>query len=184
MTMSFRRYVTLDVIGIATLNAIINASYTAWLWRSAAPLPLHGTGGIALDLAGTPVWIAMLATLLGTGSVQRKLWEGRFREPQLGIPPVFRRLPANIALRAAVTGMVAAIMLALPLWMALYGSPVQTLSFGYAVGLKVALTAMFSACIVPFVVLAAVADMRPQRSRKSEPSAAPRLRDGTARQLG
>ncbi len=160
MTMSFRRYVTLDVVGIATMNCIINASYVGWLWRASASLPLAGTAGIAFDLAATPVWIAVLTTLFGTGAVQRKLWEGRFREPGGRIPGMFQLLPSNILWRAGAMGVLAGSLFALPLWLALQAAPMETLPIEQAIATKVALTALFSTLIVPLVVIAAIADMR------------------------
>ncbi len=164
MTMSFRRYVTLDVIGIATMNCTINAGYVGWLWRSSASLPLAGTDGIAFDLAATPVWIAVLTTLFGTRAVQRKLWEGRFREPGRRIPGMFQLLPTNILWRVGAMGVLAGSLFALPLWLALHAAPMETLPIGQVIATKVALTAVFSALIVPLVVLAAIADMRPRRA--------------------
>lgn len=159
MSMSFRRDLVRDAVGISAMNAVINGCYIWWLRRLSPPWGVAGTDGVAPDLAATPIWLAMLTTLLGTGAVQRKLWEGRFREPESVIPAVLWLLPYRLALRAAVFGAVAAILLSLPLWTVLQTQASATLPLGYAIATKVALTVLFSAAIVPLVVLAALADM-------------------------
>lgn len=163
MAMSFRRYIVIDVIVLVTVNSTFNASYTWWLWRSSGPIHLTGNGGIALDLAATPIWIAVLTTLFGTAAVQTKLWQGRFREPASAIPLLLGSLPSNVFTRATVAGLVAATMLALPLWLLLQQLSWRMIPFEHAVIIKVALTALFTVWIVPLVVLAAIADM--QRAR-------------------
>ncbi len=178
MTMSFRRYITLDIVAIATMNSFVNAGYVWWLWRSSTKITLSGSDGIAYDLAGTPIWIAVLATLLGTGSVRRKLWEGKFHKPGFGLPAILQRLPVNIAARAAIMGLTAAVFVALPLWSLLQIVPVDLLALQHAVAAKGALTTLFSAAIVPVVVLAAISDLQPKLSevRSAEHRSPPRSR--------
>lgn len=120
MAISLRKYVAIDAIGIATLNAVINGGYTWWLRRSPDLLSLYGENGIALDLAATPVWIAVLTTLLGTAAVRRKVWEGRIEGPRFTMPAILHRLPFAAVPRAAIFGAAAAVSLALPLWLALW----------------------------------------------------------------
>lgn len=166
MTMSFRRYIALDVLILAATNSTFNAGYAWWLWSSSDAVQLTGDNGIAANLATTPIWIAVLTTLLGTAAVQRKLWEGRFREPAFVIPRLLGSLPGNIAARSMTTGLAAATVLALPLWMLLQRLSLQSLPFEHAIIIKVVLTVLFTACIVPLVVLAATADMQGARENR------------------
>jgi hypothetical protein len=163
MTMSFRRYVAIDAIALAALNASMNGAYTWLLWHARSDLTLNGEGGIAVDLAGTPVWIAVLATLLGTSAVRRKLWEGRVATPREAVPTIFSLLPFNVAGRAAAMSTFATIIFALPLWSALHTAHSGNLSIEFAVIAKVTITIVLTLVIVPLVILAALRDMQPKR---------------------
>ncbi len=160
MTVSFRRYLALDILALMVMNSTFNASYAWWMWHPSDFVSLTGNDSIAFDLAATPIWIAVLTTLLGTPAVQNKLWEGRFREPTFAIPRLLGALPVKMAARAMTTGLIAAALLTLPLWLLLHQSALPTLLVEHVVITKVALTMLFTTCIVPLVVLAAIADMQ------------------------
>ena len=162
MTMSFRKYVAADAIGIAAMNAALNASYTSWMWSKLDPVTLTGANGIASDLAGTPVWIAVLATVFGTSAVRQKLGEGRVERPLTRVPGILSMLPQGIATRAASLGVISAAFLALPLWLMMQTSGVGAVSLTAAVLTKVAITVVLSLAIVPVVILAAVDDTQPR----------------------
>ena len=115
MAISFRRFVVLEATAVAAMNAVINALYTWWLWRSRGALPLNGIGGITLDLAFTPIWIALLSTLLGQAAIRRKLSSGGVHRPAFYIPHGLTMLPNAIGLRPIVLGPVAALTLGVPL---------------------------------------------------------------------
>jgi hypothetical protein len=158
MAISFRRFVVLEATAVAAMNAGINALYTWWLWRSRGALPLNGIGGIALDLASTPVWIALLSTLLGLATIRRKLSSGSVRRPRLQVPHVLRALPDAIVLRSIVLGAAAALTLGVPLLLALSASDAVSLSLAHAVLAKVALTIILSLAIVPIVIFTVPAE--------------------------
>lgn len=163
MAIPFKKFVVAEALGIAAFNAGINASYTWWLWRSRDPLTLFGENAIALDLASTPVWIAVLSTLLGTVLIRQKLRDGRVVAPTMHAPAILDTLPCGIVLRAIVLGAVSAVVLGWPLWLMLQASAIGTLSLTAAVLVKVAITAPLSLLIVPLVILAALADVQQPR---------------------
>lgn len=165
MSVSFNRFVVTQALGIAGMNAAINASYTWALWRGLQPLTLFGENAIAFDLASTPVWIAVLSTLLGTASIRTKLRDGRVALPTMRAPSVFQLLPDNIVLRSAVLGGLAAAFLGMLLHLVLQASAVDTLSLAAAIGLKVVITVGLSFLLVPLVILAGLADVQQLSAR-------------------
>ncbi len=163
MTQTFHRHVAVNASGIAALNATLNGLYTWLLWRSQGNLTLTGDAGIAFDLAGTPVWIAVLTTLMGTATIRGKLWEGRVASPSGAVPAAFSLLPFNIVGRATTLGAMAFVLLALPLWAALQAAGDGALTITFAVAAKIVLTLLLTFAIVPIVLLAAATDMQPAR---------------------
>lgn len=160
MPVSFKTYLLREAILIATMNAAINAAYTWWLWRKLDPVPLAGKGGVALDLALTPVVIASLSVLIGTGMARRKLASGRVAAAGSRSHPVFRRLPQALAARAAVAAGLTGILLALPLWFLLPLAGDGLLTRFAASGTKVVITLALSLLIVPVVTMAALSDVQ------------------------
>lgn len=158
MPMSFARFVVAETIAVTALNAGMNAGYTSWLWRRPMPLPLDA---IATDLAATPVFIAVLSTLLGTAATRRKLSGGRVAAPAaLSGERWLVRLPVGILARSALLGILSAVLLTVPLLAVLGGADIATLPLAAAVGAKVAITVLFSLLIVPLGILAATVDGR------------------------
>lgn len=163
MTTMFRTFVAQQAIAVATFNAVINASYTSWLWSTRDRLPLSGGQGIGIDIAMTSVVIAVLSTLLGTSSIRQKLQDGRVEVPELKLPVAFRSIPYGHIARALVFGFVAAFLFAMPTWLMLQTSSIE-LSLLSAVLAKVFLTVVMSIAIVPVVILAGLADvLHPRR---------------------
>ncbi len=160
MAISFNRFVVTQAVVIAAFNAGINASYTWWLWNPRDALPLSGAGNIGIDLAITPVVIAMLSALLGTVFIRQKLRDGRVAAPAVALPAAFYAAPYGLVQRTVVFGLVAAVMLSMPLWMMLQASGIDTLPLADAVLTKVAITMMMSLLIVPLIILAALADVQ------------------------
>lgn len=159
MPTPFGSYVVKDALLIAALNAAINAAYTWYLWRHAEPLRLFGPGGIAVDLATTPVVIALLSALLGTAVARRKLGDGRVAVgPGTHAPGVLRLLPRGVIARSVTLAAAAVVLLALPLLGLLPSWGDGALTLGAAVGTKVAITVAMSLLIVPVVIWAALAD--------------------------
>lgn len=163
MAIPFKKFVVIEAIGIAAFNAGINALYTWHLWRSHDPLTLFGENAVAFDLASTPVWIAVLSTLLGTAFIRQKLRDGRVVAPQMGAPLILGMLPSSIVLRALVLGAVGAVILSSPIWLMLQASTIDAISVAAAVLMKVAITVPLSLVIVPLVIHSALADV--QRTR-------------------
>ena len=163
MPMPFTRFLVGETIAVTALNAGGNAAYTFWLWREWPQITLSGPYGIATDLALTPVFIGFLSILLGTESIRRRLWEGKVSAPSTtGIAMVFSALTRSPILRAAIMAGGCAVILALPLVMALTAAGDTALSLEQAVQAKVALTIGFSMFIVPMAALAAASDLKPQ----------------------
>lgn len=166
MPTPFSTYLLREAILIATANAAINAAYTGWLWRSLDPVPLTGEGGVVLDLALTPVVIAVLSVLIGTGLARRKLASGRVAVGKLPVFLLLHRLPQGVAARAAVAAGVTGVLFALPFWFLLPLGGDGLLTPFEASGTKVVITLALSLLIVPIVTMAALADM--QRNTGSE----------------
>lgn len=164
MPISYSRFVAREAAAVAALNAGINASYTAFLWRSLDPLTLFGANGVATDLATTPMFIAFLSTIFGTAAVRKKL---SGRHVTVGkrdrAPALFQLFPSAILGRAGVLAIACGVLLAAPLWSFLLVLGDATLTLGQAVGVKVAITVLLSLVIVPIVVTAGLADV--QRGR-------------------
>ena len=160
MPTSFAKFVLVQACGIAAFNASINALYTWYLWRSRSLLTLFAENAIAFDLSSTPGWIAFLSTLLGTASIRRKLREGHVATPDMAVPGAFGVLPETIPARAAVAGLLSAVVLGLPVQSMLQASGLDAVALHEAVLLKVAITVPMSLAIVPLVILAALADVR------------------------
>lgn len=160
MSTPFKRYVVKDAVGIAILNSVMNAAYTAYLWWGQAPVALYGEHRVALDLANTPMVIALLSTLLGTAASRAKLLDGRVAVGDAQAPEWMRWLPNGVVLRALVLAALAGVMLAMPLWGALCASGVTALPLWGAVGLKVLITVVMTLLIVPVVIFASLADAK------------------------
>ena len=165
MSMSFNQFVVRDAVGVALFNAGINAFYTWWLWRSLAPLTLFDDNPIGVDLASTPVWIAMLSTLFGTAAIRGKLRDGRVTAPGSSVHRIVDMVPNGILLRSLVLGAVAGGALGLPLLMILRASAVEAISLSAAILIKVAITVPMSLVIVPLVILAGLADVQRMSAR-------------------
>ena len=148
MTTTFRTFVAQQAIAIAAFNAVVNASYTSWLWSMRDSLPLGGGQGIGIDIAMTPVAIAVLSTLLGTSSIRQKLQDGRVEVPALPLPVALRAIPYGHIARALVLGFAAALLFTIPTWLMLQSSSIE-LSLPSAVLAKVFLTVVMSVAIVP-----------------------------------
>lgn len=127
-------------MGLAAINAGINAAYTAYLLQGAAAVPLFSDLGVGRDLALTPMVIAMLSALLGTAAARAKLGDGRVTMGEVQAPDMLRVLPSGIVARSLFLAVLAGSFLATPMWLALQGTNVVTLSLAAAVGLKVAIT--------------------------------------------
>ncbi|MGV6876569.1 hypothetical protein ACUSIJ_28365 [Pseudochelatococcus sp. B33] len=160
MAISFGRFVATHAIIIAAFNAGINASYTWWLWSPRDTLPLSGADNIGIDLVATPAVIAVLSALLGTVFIRQKLRDGRVAMPGMTLPAAFHAAPYGLLARTAAFGLVAAVMLSLPLWTMLQASGIHALLLAEALLSKVAITVVFSLLIVPLVILAALADVQ------------------------
>lgn len=178
MPIPFRFYVAREAMLITAFNATINAGYTWWLWRHLDVVPLRGDGGVALDLALTPVVIAVLSTLLGTAALRRKIADGRIAvEPGTRAHPRLGHLPRGLMPRAAIVAILAGLLLALPLWAVLPALGDGALTPLDASGTKVLLTVALSLLIVPTLTWAVLADAQRQgtgpgtaRSLSDQPS--------------
>lgn len=164
MPTSFKRFVITEALGVAALNAGINAGYTSYLWRGLDPLTLFGANATGFDLAMTPIVIAVLSTMLGTSAIRQKLRDGRIEAPTIRVPASLASLPNGIVLRGLALGAVAAIALAMPLLLMLQASAMATLSLAAAVLMKVAITVPLSLLIVPVVIFAGLADVQRRAS--------------------
>jgi hypothetical protein len=159
MPISYSRFIAREAVAVAALNAGINASYTALLWRSLDPLTLFGASGVAADLATTPMFIGLLSTIFGTAAIRKKLASGRVTVGERDqAPAVFQLLPSAVIARALVLAIACGILFAAPLWSLLVVTGDATLTLGRAVGVKVGITILLSLVIVPIVVMAGLAD--------------------------
>lgn len=157
MALIFSRFLVRETLAVAALNA----AYTGFLWRGPASLTLGGPAGIAGDLAATPIFIALLSTLLGTAAIRKKLASGAVAAPRrIWGAPVFAQLPRGILWRALVLAILAAIAFAGPLHATLASADTTSLSRGAGVSAKVAITLFFSLLLVPVAVTAAGHDAR------------------------
>lgn len=163
MTTPFQSFVLTQALGLAALNAAMNGAYTWFLWRAEPQLALFGEGGVAFDLASTPVWIAALSTLFGVASIRKSLREGRVALPDRSLRALAPRLPQNILARAGVMAVLAALAFALPIAMMLQSSGADTIASEWAIGLKFALTVPLTLAIVPVVILSCVGDLERRR---------------------
>lgn len=164
MPISYFRFAAREAVTIAVLNAGINASYTAFLWRSLDPLTPFGANGIAADLATTPMFIGFLSTIFGTAAIRKELLGGNVTVGDGDrASALFQLLPSAILARAAVLAIACGVFLAAPLWSLLLVLGDVTLTLGQAVGAKVAITVLLSLVIVPVIVTAGLADV--QRGR-------------------
>ena len=165
MSTPFMHFLARNALGLAAFNAAMNAAYTAYTWRGQELLFLFDHRAVALDLANTPVVIALLCTLMGTAAVRRKLADGRIDTADAPAPgplhALLQRLPRRIVTRSLVLALLAAVGLALPIWLALDLSGAIALPVGQAVFLKVAITIAMTLCIAPIVNLAAWGDVLP-----------------------
>ncbi len=160
MATSFKRFVITQAVVIAAFNAGMNAFYTWWLWSSREELPLRGADNIGVDLAMTPVFIAVLSTLLGTMAIRQKLRDGRVVAPARALPAALYAAPQGLLQRTTVFGITATAMLSIPLWMMLRASGIEALPLSDAILSKVAITVAMSLLIVPLVILTALADVQ------------------------
>lgn len=166
MSTPFRTFVFTEALGVAALNAGLNAALGWWSWRSLGPLTLFGENGIGADLATTPPFIGLLSTLLGTHLVRRKLGDGRVAVPSgAHAPAALRSIPKNILTRAATIGVVCEVMLGVPLWLLLRSAEFGVLSLAEACAAKAAITVLLSVVIVPLMILCALADVQHRSSR-------------------
>lgn len=162
MSLSFDRFLISQTLGVAMLNAVLNAAYTTWLWRGPQQLFLYGPEGIGTDLVLTPVFIGLLSTLLGTAAIRRKIASGAVARPR-SVPgaSLLSLLPRSIFGRSAIFAIVCAMAFTMPMYLAMSQMDIGMLTLAEAVGAKVAITLVFSFLIVPIAVLAAGADGRP-----------------------
>lgn len=155
--MNWKTYLIAQALGVAAFNTLCNAAYTAWLWRGEAVLSLDRIGA---DLAMTPIWIGLLSVLLGTPFIRKALADGRMiREAKLRPHPLATMLPRGLIVRAVAIATLCAMILALPLALALPMLGDGLLSQRTAIGSKAIITIAFSLIIVPLVAYATVADM-------------------------
>ncbi len=155
--MTWKTYLIAQAAGVAAFNTLCNAAYTAWLWRGETELTLDRIGA---DLAMTPIWIGLLSVLLGTPFIRKALADGRMiREARLRPHPLATRLPRHLAVRAVAVAALCAILLALPLMVALPMLGDGLLSPEAAIGSKAIITVAFSLVIVPLVAYATLADV-------------------------
>lgn len=155
--MNWKTYLIAQALGVATFNALCNATYTAHLWRAAPVLPLEQIG---MDLAMTPIWIGLLSVLLGTPFIRKALADGRMmQQAGLRAPALATLLPRNLAVRAITAAGLCAVMFALPLALLLPLLGDGLLTQAHAIGTKVIITVVFSLIVVPLVAYATIADM-------------------------
>lgn len=165
MPISFARFLVIESLAVAALNAGMNAAYTSHLWADRSALSLRGDAGIGADLATTPIFIAFLSTLLGTAAIRKKLADGKVMTPgRISGSAFFDRLPGGILARAATMAVLAALLLAAPLYVAIAMLDLYGLSLGQAVTAKVAITLFYSLLLVPFAIAAAALDIKAGRA--------------------
>ena len=166
MPRTFTRFLVIESLGIAALNAGMNAAYTSYLWAGRSTLPLGGSAGIGTDLATTPIAIAFLSILLGTAAIRKKLADGRVTAPaRLSGATFFRHLPHGILARSATMATFAALLLAAPLYTAMMLYDVGGVSLGQGVSVKVLITIVYSLLLVPLAIGAAAFDV--ERGRQA-----------------
>jgi hypothetical protein len=161
MSISFQRFLVIEVLGIAAFNAAINVAYTWGLWRSVDPITLFGENGIGGDLATTPSFIGLLSTLFGTHGLRRKLEDGRVAVASaIRMPGMMRLLPMNVPVRAATIGLLCEAALGLPLSLLLASAQFGVMSLAEACSAKAAITVLLSFVIVPITILCALGDVQ------------------------
>lgn len=159
---SFRRVVLEHTAGVAVLNALVNLSYTWWLWREGSPLTLFGPNAVGYDLALTPVWLGVFAVWPGVAMVRKKANGAGVASPS-PVHAHFHRLPRTTLRRVAVIGGLMGLAFGVPLWLALRVSGIETVSLAQACGAKVIITLVLSALIGMYVGSCIAADLSRER---------------------
>lgn len=154
------QYILKQSIMTAAFNAAMNFGYTYYLWGANDRIGLFDESRVAIDLAMTPVVIALLSTLLGTPSFRS--WIRKNRLPSRGAamkPGVFGLLPSGVVARSLVAAALAFPLLGLPLlgsMLPLAGVSVEPLM---ACAAKALISVAMTLLIVPLVIRAALADL-------------------------
>jgi len=151
-------------VGAAIANVLINA-FLGWAtFRSLGvpALPVWRVPGVAADLAGTAFGVTF-GTCLGMGlQVRRDMRRGKIGHVDLspGIATLLARFPLGTLQRSLGLGMVAVPLFALPVIGAIVVLGVGSMGRVPYVTLKSALAAVEAAVVTPFIVLAALADVK------------------------
>lgn len=149
---ALRRYVRKQTITAIALNCALNATYTWYLWRGLDAATFFGPERIALDLAMTPLVIGFLSVLFGTAKARARL------EHSVRAWRIWDRAPANVLLRGLAFATAAGVLFGVPIWAMLMPLDSVALHPLAMSGIKVAITALVTAFVVPSVIYAAVRD--------------------------
>lgn len=147
-----RRYVRKQTITAIALNCVMNATYTWYLWRGLDVATFFGPERIALDLAMTPLVIGFLSVLFGTAKARAGL------EHSDRAWRIWDRAPVNVLLRGLVFATAAGVLFGVPIWAMLLPLDSVGLHPFAMSGIKVAITVLVTAFVVPSVIYAAVRD--------------------------
>jgi hypothetical protein len=103
-----------QIIGPAVINFVLNG-LIAWLvFRTRALVPLWGDTSIAADVTSTLFILPLVTCLITTPLVHRAVAKGKVAPVSWALRdhPVLRRLPSGLFARAALLGLVTAVVLA------------------------------------------------------------------------
>ena len=157
---SFRAFFLQQALFAALINAILNFTYTWWMWSARAVVGLFTGTSVGYDLAATPAAIAFLCTICGT-HVARGYFRGHPGVvARLGSRPSWLRLvPHGVFSRSIVAMFAAGLVFGLPVLVIIALAVPLTITSMAACWTKAGLTVCFSLILIPFALRAALDDV-------------------------
>lgn len=164
MNPAHRRYLLMEQgVGAAVVNFLLNALIAAVVFRHYAVVPLWGQQSIAGDTVGTTFVLPLLTCLIVTRLAHRQIRAGTLAQLDWTRTshPLLGWLPTGTLARAAVLGVVCAVLTApATVWM-LAALDVTAMSFGWFVLFKATFAAALAAIVTPVVALWAISRIEP-----------------------
>jgi len=151
-------------VGAAVVNVAINGflGWATFRGLGVAALPTWRIPGIAADLVGTAFGVTF-GTCLGMGlQVRRDMRRGKIGHVDVSpaVAGFLARFPYGTLKRSVGLGAISVPVFALPVLAALVAMGIESIDRVPYITLKAALAAVEAAVVTPFIVLAALADVK------------------------
>jgi hypothetical protein len=163
VTPAEKRYLVLESgVGAAIVNALLNGGVGWVIMRGLTELPIWGLPGVMFDLCATAGGVVFGTCLVVVLTTRAHVKSGKITIPEApaALAPWFSKLPRPAFQRGVVLGALTVPIFVPPIALLFAVTGTTALAAGPFIALKAALAAVVAGLLTPFIVLAALLDLR------------------------